>query len=421
MQIYNTLTKDIETVTSVTNDQHLGFYACGPTVYDYAHLGHVRKYTMDDILRRVLKRAGFQVKHVMNITDVGHLVSDEDHGADKIEQAARRNKKSAQEIARFYEDDFMQMMNQMNLLLPDVTPRATEHIQQQIDLVKALEVKGFTYEIPGDGIYFDVSRDPNYGQLAGLDLKQQQVGTRIGQVEGKRHPADFALWKFSPADEQRQMEWDSPWGKGFPGWHIECSAMSMEYLGQQFDLHSGGIDHIPIHHTNEIAQAENATGCRPFVRYWIHHNFLLIDSQKMSKSLGNFYRLTDIEVRGFSSMALKLLFLSAHYRDELNFTWDSLAAADKGYQRLQRRINNLIEQSEYASWDDIPELSNQDVDQIEQFEPEIKKIQRQFVDKLEDDLKTPQAVALMWKLLKRQEVGSLPVLKQMLGYFGLVI
>lgn len=416
MKIYNTLSKEVETITSTSKDgKKIGLYACGPTVYDFAHIGHMRKYTMDDVLVRSLERADFAVTHVMNITDVGHLVSDEDTGEDKIERAARRHKKNAFELARFYEQDFWEKLDQMGIRRPDVAPTVTSHIAEQIKLIQTLEEKGFTYKIPGDGIYFDTSKDENYGELANLQLDQQEAGARIGEVAGKRQPADFALWKFSPADQQRQMEWDSPWGVGFPGWHIECSALSIKYLGAQVDIHTGGIDHIPVHHTNEIAQSENATGCRPFVRYWVHHNFLLINGQKMSKSLQNFYTLDDVAQKGFSPMALRMLFLSAHYRDELNFTWESLQAAQKGYERLQRRVQELLSQSKYDQLSMVPDLNS------EYSAEKVSAARQQFRQFMEDDLKTPQALAVMWKLIKQKDPTTLPVLKEMFSYFGLQV
>ncbi len=415
MKLYNTLSKQVETISSLSNDSSIGVYACGPTVYDYAHVGHMRKYTMDDVLVRTLEKTGWQVNHVMNITDVGHLVSDGDTGEDKMEKGARKTGKTVWEVAQHFEEDFWQKLDRMNVRHPDTAPRATDHIAEQIAQVRALEKNGFTYEIPGDGIYFDTSKDPHYGELARLQLDDQKEGARIGITAGKRNAADFALWKFSPTDQQRAMEWDSLWGKGFPGWHIECSAMSMCYLGEQFEIHTGGIDHIPVHHTNEIAQAENSTGQRPFVRYWVHHNFLLVDGQKMSKSLENFYTLDDVEERGFSPMALKMLFLSANYRDELNFTWESLAAMQKGYEKLQRKAQQLLEQSAYTSWEDVPDLS-----EIE-LSAELQKIADDFVFQITNDLKTPQALATVWKLVKSKDVHAVVLLKEMLAFFGLTL
>lgn len=413
MKIYNTMSKDVETISSISKDNSIGLYACGPTVYDYAHIGHMRKYTMDDVLVRTLQKTGWQVKHVMNITDVGHLVSDGDTGEDKMEKGARKTGKTVWEVAKHFEDDFWSKLERMRVQRPDVAPRATEHIAEQVAQVQALEKNGFTYEVPGDGIYFDTSKDPHYGELARLDVEELKEGARIGVVEGKRNPADFALWKFSPLDEKRAMEWDSPWGKGFPGWHIECSAMSMKYLGNQFEIHTGGIDHIPVHHTNEIAQAENASGEHPFVRYWVHHNFLLVDGQKMSKSLENFYTLDDVEERGFSPMALKMLFLSANYRDELNFTWESLAAMQKGYEKLQRKVESLVEQSPYENWDAVPAFGEQRVS------TELQKIHEDFIFHMTNDVKTPQALATVWKLTKSKDPQAVVVLKEMLEFFGL--
>jgi cysteinyl-tRNA synthetase len=351
----------------------------------------------------------------MNVTDVGHLVSDGDTGEDKMEKGARKTGKTVWEVAQFFEDDFWSKIDRMGLRRPDVAPRATEHIAEQIAQVQQLEERGFTYEIPGDGIYFDTSKDPHYGELAGLKLDDQKAGARIGEVEGKRQPADFALWKFSPKDEQRQMEWESPWGKGFPGWHIECSAMSMKYLGEQFALHTGGIDHIPVHHTNEIAQAENATGKRPFVQYWVHHNFLRVDGQKMSKSLENFYTLDDVEQRGFSPMALKLLILGAHYRDELNFTWESLGGAQKGYEKLQRKTQALLDASPWSEWGDVPVLSEATLS------PELQELSDRFTTALEDDLKTPQAIATLWGVLKSKDEQAVVLVKDMLEAVGIAL
>lgn len=407
MQLYNTLTRSIEKVTSLSKQNTIGVYACGPTVYDFAHIGHMRKYTMDDVLVRTLRASGFAVTHVMNITDVGHLVSDADTGEDKMEKGARRTGKTVWAVAAFYEEDFWRKLSHMQIVPPDVSCRATEHIAEQIAQVQQLETQGFTYTIPGDGVYFDTSKDPHYGELARLKKEQLLEGARIGVVEGKRNPSDFALWKFSPADEQRQMEWESPWGVGFPGWHIECSAMSMKYLGEQFEIHTGGIDHIPVHHANEIAQAENATGKRPFVRIWVHHNFLRVDGQKMSKSLQNFYTLDDVEARGFAPLALRLLFLQSHYRDELNFTWESLAGAQKGWEKLQRKLGLLLQEAGFSSLTEVPEVEDESESLVE------------FQALLADDLKTAQAVAALWKFLKRATASDLPVLLAMLDQLGL--
>lgn len=289
LKLYNTLTHKVEEFSPLTPPV-VTYYSCGPTVYDFAHIGHARTYIFADILQRVLEFNGFQVKRVMNITDVGHLTSDADSGEDKMERGAAREKKSVWDIAKFYTTDFMDMIKKLNIKEPQIICKATDNITSMIRIIEVLEKKGFTYKI-ADGLYFDTSKFPDYGKLTGQTYEDLQktlkAGARVEMVEGKKHPTDFALWKFTPAGIKRQMEWDSPWGRGFPGWHIECSAMSMKYLGETIDLHSGGVDHIPIHHTNEIAQSEAATG-KTFVRFWLHADHLLVDGQKMSKSLNNF-------------------------------------------------------------------------------------------------------------------------------------
>src|SRR5882762_2990968 len=286
MKLYNTPKKQTEEI----QPQHapgVSLYTCGPTVYDYPHIGNWFTFIRYDIFVRTLQQAGFNPQWVMNITDVGHLVSDADEGEDKIEKGARRENKSAWDIANFYTDYFVNGLKRLNITAPAQLPRATDHIQEQIELIQKLEEKGYTYTI-SDGVYYDTLKFPDYAAFAQLDLSEQEAGKRVQSNPEKRHPSDFALWRFSPKDHKRDMEWDSPWGKGFPGWHIECSAMSMRYLGETIDIHGGGIDHIPVHHTNEIAQSEAATG-KKFVNYWVHHNFLLVDNHKMSKSLQNFY------------------------------------------------------------------------------------------------------------------------------------
>lgn len=391
MKIFNTLVRDIQELTPI-NPPKVGMYACGPTVYDYAHIGHARKYTMDDVLVRTLKHAGFEVDHVMNITDVGHLTSDEDTGEDKMEKGAKKYGKSVWEIAKEFEDFFWKMIDLMKLTHPNISCRATDHIPEQIELVKRLEEKGFAYTIE-DGVYFDTSKFPGYGELARLDLEKIKAGARVEMVAGKKNPADFALWKFSPKGEKRQMEWESPWGIGFPGWHIECSAMSMKYLGEQFDVHTGGIDHIPVHHTNEIAQAEAATEKKPFVRYWVHHNFLRVNGEKMSKSLNNFFTIEDVINKGYSPMALKLFFLGAHYRSELNFTWEQLDASQTAYDRLVSLLLSC------KQGDDRNVLSSDKADKLIEY-------RQTFFGHLENDLHTPEALATLWEVLKSNIPGK---------------
>lgn len=334
MKLYNTLTRELEELQPL-NAPTVTVYTCGPTVYDYQHVGHWFTYVRWDTLIRTLRASGYNPKWVLNITDVGHLVSDADEGEDKLEKGARREGKTAWDIAKRYTQDFVEGMQALNMLSPDEMPRATEHIAEQIELVKKLEEKGYTYTIT-DGVYYDTSKFEGYAAFARLDLDDQQVGARVAANPEKRNPADFALWKFSPQDHQRDMEWDSPWGKGFPGWHIECSAMSMKYLGDTLDIHTGGIDHIPVHHTNEIAQSEPVTGKR-FANVWLHGNHVLIDGDKISKSLGNGIRWQEIADKGYDPMVLRLHILESHYRSQSKFSWGSLEAAKnrlQGYRAM---------------------------------------------------------------------------------------
>ncbi len=307
----------------------ISFYSCGPTVYDYPHIGNWYAFVRWDILNRALLAHGYTTKWVMNITDVGHLVSDEDDGEDKLEKGAKREGKTAWDVAKFYGEYFKNKLTELNFSEISVLPKATEHIPEQIELVKKLEAGGHTYNID-DGVYFDTSTFNDYGKLAHLDLENLKAGARVELNPQKRNVTDFALWKFSPKDETRDMEWDSPWGKGFPGWHIECSAMSMKYLGETLDIHAGGIDHIPVHHTNEIAQSEAATG-KPFANIWVHSNFILVDGKKMSKSLGNFYVLEDLKDASgmpYDADVIRLAIMESHYQTEANFSLEVLAAAE---------------------------------------------------------------------------------------------
>lgn len=332
MKLYNTLTRDDEEIAP-QNPPEVTLYTCGPTVYDYPHIGNWFTFIRYDILVRTLKATGLKPKWVLNITDVGHLVSDADEGEDKLEKGARREGKSAQEIAAFYTDYFLKGLERLNFSRPDQLPRATEHVAEQIALIQKLEEKSYTYKI-SDGIYYDTSKFPRYADFARLDLDEQQAGARVANNPEKRNPSDFALWKFSPADRKRDMEWDSPWGKGFPGWHIECSAMIHKYFGDTVDIHSGGIDHLPVHHTNEIAQSEAATG-KPLAKYWMHTNHILINDQKIAKSEGNGITLEDIEEKGYSLEAFRLMVLQSHYRTQSKFSWDDLEAAQNRLQNYR--------------------------------------------------------------------------------------
>ena len=327
--LYNTLSRQEEAFKPV-HPPRVTFYSCGPTVYDYPHIGNWYAFIRWDVLVRMLRASNYTVDWVMNITDVGHLVSDADEGEDKLEKGARREGKTAWDVADYYADYFFTALQRLNFTTITHTPKATDYIQEQIALVRQLEEKGCTYRID-DGVYFDTAKFADYGTMARLDTNALMAGARVEFNKQKRQATDFALWKFSPKNEKRDMEWDSPWGKGFPGWHIECSAMSMQLLGRTLDIHAGGIDHIPVHHTNEIAQSEAATG-QQFANYWLHSNFIKVDGKKMSKSLGNLITLEDIEQAGISLHAFRLLVLESHYRNEAQFTWDVLRAAANRYQ-----------------------------------------------------------------------------------------
>jgi len=372
LKLHNTFTRSVEEFTPI-NKKLVTVYCCGPTVYDYAHIGNFRTYTMTDFLVRTLKYLGYAVKYVTNVTDVGHLVSDSDSGEDKIEKGAKREGKTAWDVAKFYTEAFLADSKKMNLLEPDVRPKPTDHIPEQVDMVKTLLDKGFAYTID-DGIYFDTSKFPSYGELTGQNLEELKEGARVEPNPQKKNPTDFALWKFSPKGAKRDMEWKSPWGTGFPGWHIECSAMSRKHLGDQIDIHTGGADLIPIHHTNEIAQSEATSGKSPFVKYWVHGQFIMVDGQKMSKSKGNFYRLADIEEKGFDPIALRYFYMSAHYRAFLNFTWDALAGAQKSLDELRLYAHQHKDESE-----------------------ETIVLKKKFQEALDNDLNMPQALAIAWE------------------------
>lgn len=384
VKLYNTLTKKIEDFKPL-NSSRVGIYSCGPTVYDYQHIGHMRRYVGDDILVRVLRENGYDVKHIMNITDVGHLVSDSDTGEDKMEKGAKKFGLSVWNIAKKFEKQFFESAQELNIQKPDTIMHATEYIKDQIELIQILEEKGYTYVI-ADGVYFDSTKFKNYGKLSGQNPSALKAGVRVEMVEGKKHPTDFALWKFSPSTNsglpKRQMEWESPWGVGFPGWHIECSAMSMRALGPMLDIHTGGIDHIAVHHTNEIAQSEAASG-KEFVQYWVHHGFLMVEGQKMSKSIGNIFTVQVVVQKNFDPLALRYLYLQTHYRQEMNFTWEALHAAQTALNRLRNDISLF----------DKPKIG------CAEFEGE-------FFDALNDDLNTPKALAIMWEMIRSDHPTS---------------
>jgi cysteinyl-tRNA synthetase len=343
-------------------------------VYDYAHIGNLRTYIFEDILRRVLACNGYTVTHVMNITDVGHLVSDADTGEDKMAQGVRRTGRSAWDIAAFYTQAFKEDLGRLNILAPTLWCRATEHIPEQIETILCIEAKGFTYRT-SDGMYFDTAKLDDYGYLARLDIAGLQAGRRVDMGE-KRHRTDFALWKFSPPGQQRHMEWDSPWGRGFPGWHIECSAMSAKYLGTFFDIHCGGEDHIAVHHTNEIAQTQACHGTR-LANFWLHGHFLQLDDAKMAKSTGDFIRLHTLMERGYDPLVYRFFCLSAHYRAPLNFTWESLDGSATALQRLRTAAHQ---------WGPPGTLDDEYC--------------HKFVVQINDDLNMPRSLAIMWDMVK---------------------
>jgi cysteinyl-tRNA synthetase len=373
LALYDTWTRSVRPFTALQPD-HVGLYCCGPTVYDHAHIGNLRTYVFEDVLRRALALNGYTVRHVVNITDVGHLVSDADEGEDKMEKGSRRTGESAWEIAERYTRAFMGDWQALNLLEPTLWCRATDHIAEQITFIAELEQSGYTYQT-NDGVYFDTSRQDNYGYLARLDHAGLQAGKRVALGE-KRHVTDFAVWKFSPADSMRQMEWDSPWGRGFPGWHIECSAMSAKYLSPWFDIHCGGEDHVAVHHSNEIAQTQARHGTR-LANFWMHGHFLTLDAAKMSKSSGDFLRLQSLTGRGIDPLAYRYLCLSAHYRSKLRFNHEALDAAQAALSRLRNA---------YARW---PTGGTANAAYVARFNAEI-----------DQDLNVPRALAVLWEVVR---------------------
>ena len=374
LSLYDTYAREQREFIPIKNDGSVGLYCCGPTVYNYAHIGNLRTYIFEDVLRRVLEINDYRVDHVVNITDVGHLVSDADDGEDKMETGSARTGKTAWEIAEIYTNAFFDDLKHLNIKTPTVICKATDHIAEQIEAIRQIEAKEMTY-ITSDGVYFDTSRDPEYGYLARLNIEGLQEGARVDKGE-KRNPTDFALWKFSPANEKRQMEWESPWGKGFPGWHIECSAMAVKYLGELFDIHCGGKDHIPIHHSNEIAQAHACYGTR-LSNYWMHGYFLQTDKTKMSKSSGEFLRMQTLLDKGYDPIAYRYLCLLAHYRSDINFSWETLEGATTALKRMREA---------FYKWPD-----NGTIDQ---------GFKEKFISVVNDDLNTSQAIALIWEIMK---------------------
>ncbi|MCP4002687.1 MAG: cysteine--tRNA ligase [bacterium] len=363
-------------------------YTCGPTVYSRQHIGNLRTYVFSDLLVRGLRMFGFEVKQVINITDVGHLTDDSDDGEDKMEQAAAASGETAWDVAERWTTIFREDLAKMNIGEPAIWCKATDHIAEQIEMIEKLEGKGFIYTTD-DGVYFDTAKDPHYGELARLDIESQQSQDRIEGASQKRNRGDFALWKKSPEDgPRRQMEWDSPWGRGFPGWHIECSAMSTKYLGEQFDIHTGGVDHVPVHHPNEIAQSENALGVRPWVRFWLHGGWLMFDGEKMSKSKGGILALDELEERGIEPLAYRYFLLNGHYRQQLSFNDEGIEGAKTAYRRLHRRAAEIRQADDSAGGD------------------RVAGFRERFVEAISDDLNAPRALAVTWEVVRSDVLGS---------------
>lgn len=381
LYLYNTLSKSKEEFKPIREDQ-VGLYTCGPTVYNYAHIGNLRSYIFEDVLKRVLIYNGYEVRHVMNITDVGHLTGDGDMGEDKLEKGAKREGKSAWEIAEFYTESFKSDMMHLNITQPDKWTKATEYIQEQIDLIKILEEKGYTYKT-SDGIYYDTAKFKDYTKLSHLDIETLQEGARVEINVEKKNATDFALWKFSPKNEKRQMEWESPWGTGFPGWHVECSAMSKAELGNQLDIHCGGIDHINVHHTNEIAQSEAAYPDQKFFNYWMHGAFLNIaGGKKMAKSEGNFLTLENALIKkNIDPLVYRYAALQTHYRKPMEYSDDSLKNAERGYEHLKNQIKEIY----------VNNFMYKDV---------AGSLKEKFVLAINDDLNTASALAVLQEVFK---------------------
>ena len=386
IRLYNTMTRKIEDFKPITPN-HVGFYSCGPTVYWDQHLGNMRTFLNNDILKRMFLANGYSVTHVMNFTDVGHLTSDEDTGDDKMEKGAARENMTVWQVADKYIANCVRDMDALNLIRPTYTPRATEHIKEQIEWIQKLEKLGYTYEIPGDGIYYDTSKFAEYGALGGQNLSELRAGARI-ENNNKRNITDFALWKFSPKDVKRQMEWESPWGVGFPGWHLECSTMSSKYLGEHFDIHTGGQEHIKVHHTNEIAQSEPIVG-KPWVHYWVHWAWLLLKDGKMSKSSGSFWTVQGLIDKGYDPMSYRYLVLLGHYRQPVEFSMDSLDAAATGYKNIVRKVADLMND----------DASGIDEDKYHQWHDKI-------LAPVSDNLKTAESLVVVQDLLKDKTVNS---------------
>ncbi|MBI2446687.1 MAG: cysteine--tRNA ligase [Parcubacteria group bacterium] len=393
IKLYNTLTRKKQ-IFKPLRDKRVGLYTCGPTVYNYAHIGNLRTYVFADVLQKTLEYNGYEVKRVMNITDVGHLTSDADTGEDKIELESKKEKKSVWEIAKFYTGAFLNDIKELNIKKPETIVPATKIVVDQIKIIKILIGKKYAYET-SKAIYFDVAKFKNYNKLSRQPMHQKITAAREEVIKDpeKKHPADFSLWfKLAGRYKNHSMRWPSPWGLGFPGWHIECSAISTKYLGQPFDIHTGGVDHIGTHHTNEIAQSEAAFG-KPLAKFWLHSEFLIIDQNKMSKSEKNFITLDTLKRRNFDPLVFRYLVLTAHYRSKLNFTWESLEAAQNALDNLREAIKNL-------------KTATQHTNKLENVRVLRKRFIEEFKNYINDDLETPRALALLWNIVKSKKLDS---------------
>ena len=396
LYFYNTLTRSKEKFKPLNNEE-VRIYSCGPTVYKDATIGNMRTNIFQDVLRRVLRYNGYKIKHAMNITDVGHLVSDGDEGEDKMLKSAREENKTPYEIAAHYTKLFFEDLKALNIETPEIVCKATDHIQDMLEYVEELVEKGYAYET-STAIYFDISKLDKYPILSNLNLEEQKAGARVNVDPEKKNPYDFALWIKAP--ENHLMKWDSPWGKSYPGWHIECSAMGRKYLGEQFDIHTGGIDLIPTHHENEIAQSKGACGKIP-ANYWLHGEYLLINGGKMSKSLGNVYLIKDFIEKGYDPLAYRLFSYSCHYRNKLNFTWDGMSAAAKSLERLKNGY-----QTHLAGKDDIEEKV-------------VSDYEERFHKAINDDLNMPLAMGVVWEVVRNEKKS--PKLAKLLEKFDSVL
>lgn len=406
LRVYNTLGYKMEDFIPITHTNQVGFYGCGPTVYNYAHIGNLRAYVFQDTLFRLLSFLGYAVTHVMNITDIGHLSGDSDEGEDKMVKTAQERGQSVLEIADFYTKAFFKDTERLNIYMPTIVCKATEHVPDMIELIKRLEANGHTY-FAGGNLYYDVSTFPAYGELARLHLEDLKAGARIEVDANKRNPYDFVLWFTKSKFENQALVWDSPWGKGYPGWHIECSAMSMKYLGEAFEIHTGGIDHIRIHHTNEIAQSEGATG-KKWVKYWLHNEFLVMNKGKMSKSTGEFITLDKVLEAGFAPLDYRFLLLGGHYRSQLTFSWEAMESAKHARKNLEQRIAKLLDQApsfEPAALPPLQQITKEKAYGLLATETAHQYLTG-FINALEEDISTPRALSILQQVLKDKAISA---------------